>query len=70
MPAIPKKLVIVGDGFCGKTSLLFAFSKDQFQEMYVPTIFENYVADIEVDGKQVGMQIFSRDFNLGLLLSI
>lgn len=30
------------------------FSKDQFPEVYVPTVFENYVADIEVDGKQVG----------------
>ena len=29
------------------------FSKDQFPEVYVPTVFENYVADIEVDGKQV-----------------
>ena len=55
MAAIRKKLVIVGDGACGKTCLLIVFSKDQFPEVYVPTVFENYVADIEVDGKQVCM---------------
>lgn len=48
-----KKLVIVGDGACGKTCLLIVFSKDQFPEVYVPTVFENYVADIEVDDRQV-----------------
>lgn len=53
MASIRKKLVIVGDGACGKTCLLIVFSKDQFPEFYVPTVFENYVADIEVDGKQV-----------------
>ena len=53
MANIRKKLVIVGDGACGKTCLLIVFSKDQFPEVYVPTVFENYVADIEVDGKQV-----------------
>lgn len=53
MAAIRKKLVIVGDGACGKTCLLIVFSKDQFPEVYVPTVFENYVADIEVDSKQV-----------------
>ena len=53
MAAIRKKLVIVGDGACGKTCLLIVFSKDQFPEVYVPTVFENYVADIEVDGKSV-----------------
>uniref|UniRef100_A0A8C1UIN4 Rho-related GTP-binding protein RhoA-C n=1 Tax=Cyprinus carpio TaxID=7962 RepID=A0A8C1UIN4_CYPCA len=53
MAAIRKKLVIVGDGACGKTCLLIVFSKDQFPEVYVPTVFENYVADIEVDGKQL-----------------
>lgn len=55
MAAIRKKLVIVGDGACGKTCLLIVFSKDQFPEVYVPTVFENYVADIEVDGKQVSI---------------
>nr|XP_061803466.1 rho-related GTP-binding protein RhoA-C-like isoform X2 [Nerophis lumbriciformis] len=47
MAAIRKKLVIVGDGACGKTCLLIVFSKDQFPEVYVPTVFENYVADYD-----------------------
>lgn len=46
--AIRKKLVIVGDGECGKTSLLIVFSKDSFPEHYVPTVFETHVADIQV----------------------
>ncbi len=59
MASIRKKLVIVGDGACGKTCLLIVFSKDQFPDVYVPTVFENYVADIEVDGKQVRSCVIS-----------
>lgn len=62
MAAIRKKLVIVGDGACGKTCLLIVFSKDQFPEVYVPTVFENYVADIEVDGKQVSCLLYDTFF--------
>ena len=58
MTALRKKLVIVGDGACGKTCLLIVFSKDQFPEVYVPTVFENYVADIEVDGKTVELALW------------
>uniref|UniRef100_A0A0N5B6N9 Ras-like GTP-binding protein Rho1 n=1 Tax=Strongyloides papillosus TaxID=174720 RepID=A0A0N5B6N9_STREA len=58
MTTIRKKLVIVGDGACGKTCLLIVFSKDQFPDVYVPTVFENYVADIEVDGKQVELALW------------
>ncbi|XP_038066874.1 ras-like GTP-binding protein RHO [Patiria miniata] len=58
MAAIRKKLVIVGDGACGKTCLLIVFSKDQFPEVYVPTVFENYVADIEVDNKCVELALW------------
>ncbi len=42
----------------GKTCLLIVFSKDQFPEVYVPTVFENYVSDIEVDGKQVELALW------------
>lgn len=63
MAAIRKKLVIVGDGACGKTCLLIVFSKDQFPDVYVPTVFENYVADIEVDGKQVRWRSSHKDAN-------
>ncbi|XP_060567607.1 transforming protein RhoA-like [Ruditapes philippinarum] len=58
MTYIRKKLVIVGDGACGKTCLLFVFSKDEFPEVYIPTVFENYVADIVVDGKEVEMVLW------------
>jgi GTPase SAR1 family protein len=68
MASIRKKLVIVGDGACGKTCLLIVFSKDQFPEVYVPTVFENYVADIEVDSKQV--QIYSLIINPSIILHL
>lgn len=55
---IRRKLVVVGDGACGKTCLLIVFSKDTFPEVYVPTVFENYVADIEVDGKEVELALW------------
>ncbi|XP_050414928.1 ras-like GTP-binding protein Rho1 [Patella vulgata] len=53
-----KKLVIVGDGECGKTCLLIVFCRDVFPEFYVPTIFENYVADIEVDNRSVQLALW------------
>lgn len=48
-----KKLVIVGDGACGKTSLLIRFCRDEFNDGYVPTVFETYVADMTVHNKTV-----------------
>ncbi|KAL3852980.1 hypothetical protein ACJMK2_016577 [Sinanodonta woodiana] len=57
-PSIRKKLVIVGDGASGKTSLLIKFGKDQFLDVYVPTVFETYVTDIEVVGKQVELALW------------
>lgn len=55
---IRKKLVIVGDGACGKTCLLIVFSKGAFPDLYVPTVFENYVADVEVDGRRVELALW------------
>lgn len=47
-PHVCKKLVVVGDGECGKTSLLMVFCRGEFPEYYVPTIFENYVSELQV----------------------
>ena len=58
MSALRKKLVIVGDGACGKTCLLSVFAKDQFPELYVPTVFESYVADIVVDERCVELALW------------
>lgn len=52
---IRKKLVVIGDGSCGKTCLLVVFSKNIFPDVYIPTVFENYVADLNIDGKMVSL---------------
>jgi len=51
-------LTLVGDNSCGKTALLIIFSKGNFPEVYVPTVFENYVADVEVDGIHVKLDLW------------
>jgi len=55
---IRRKLVIVGDGACGKTSLLCCFALGEFPKEYQPTIFENYVAEIRLDGKAVQLALW------------
>lgn len=62
---VRKKLVVVGDGACGKTCLLIVFSKDEFPGVYVPTVFENYVADIDIDGECVSCCLHPVQSNAG-----
>lgn len=55
---IRRKLVIVGDGACGKTSLLYVFTLGEFPTQYHPTVFENYVTDCRIDGKAVQLALW------------
>ena len=56
MSYICKKLVIVGDSGCGKTSLMTSFACKKFPEEFVPTLFDGgYRAEITVDGDTVGL---------------
>jgi len=52
------KLVVVGDGAVGKTSMLISFAKGTFPETYVPTVFENYTAQIEHNDKKVLLHLW------------
>ncbi|PMD32636.1 Rho GTPase Rho1 [Hyaloscypha variabilis F] len=57
-PELTRKLVIVGDGACGKTALLLVFTTGSMPETIKPTIFDNYVQDVEVDAKHVELQLW------------
>uniref|UniRef100_A0A060T0I5 ARAD1C16632p n=1 Tax=Blastobotrys adeninivorans TaxID=409370 RepID=A0A060T0I5_BLAAD len=55
---IRRKLVVVGDGACGKTCLLIMFAEGKFRESYIPTIFDNTVTEVEVDGRVVELALW------------
>ncbi|XP_039267734.1 ras-like GTP-binding protein RHO [Styela clava] len=52
------KVVIVGDGGSGKTSLLIVFTQGEFPEEYVPTVFENYTAETKVEDQRVHLLLW------------
>ncbi|NXD32537.1 RHO2 protein, partial [Spelaeornis formosus] len=56
--ALRRKLVIVGDGAAGKTSLLNVFAVGHFPENYEPTVFDNYVTEIELDSKPIQLALW------------
>ena len=59
MGSTSKKVVIVGDADCGKTSLLTVFSKNDILKENTPITFQNKVFDIEVDGEKVSLCLYS-----------
>jgi small GTP-binding protein len=57
-PVQDRKLVIVGDGGCGKTSLLMVYTRKEFPEEYVPTVFDNYTKEVQLDKRMVNLALW------------
>ncbi|CAL1703860.1 unnamed protein product [Somion occarium] len=57
-PDLKKKLVVVGDGGCGKTCLLIVYAENRFPEAYIPTVFENYVTLVQFEGRLVELALW------------
>eukprot|EP00092_Neocalanus_flemingeri_P103135 GFUD01131946.1.p1 GENE.GFUD01131946.1~~GFUD01131946.1.p1 ORF type:complete len:199 (-),score=47.02 GFUD01131946.1:114-710(-) len=55
---IVRKIVIIGDGACGKTCLMVVYQNGSFPETYTPTIFENTTKVVELNGKSLQLRLY------------
>jgi Ras-related C3 botulinum toxin substrate 1 len=54
----PLKLVVIGDGAVGKTSLLVSYTTNSFPIDYTPTIFDNYYTCVVIDKATISLELW------------
>ncbi|KAM0676898.1 hypothetical protein BDAP_002489 [Binucleata daphniae] len=52
------KIVVIGDGACGKTCLLEVFKRNKFPEDYIPTIIDNFVETININDEPISLAVW------------
>lgn len=52
------KIVLIGDGTVGKTSLSMAYTTGAFPGEYLPTDFDNYSRNVLYDGEPINVGIW------------
>ena len=52
------KCVVVGDGFVGKTCMIMSYCLDEFPSDHVPTVFDNHMASLNLDGTPVKLGLW------------
>ena len=58
MAPVEQKIVVVGDGECGKTCLLVGFVQDAFPRDYVNTIFNTYTKQMTVNKRSMKLSLW------------
>ncbi|CAJ0590548.1 unnamed protein product [Cylicocyclus nassatus] len=52
------KLVVVGDSYVGKTTLLFAYAEKQFRSVYATTVFDNWSITVNIEHRNYTVNLF------------